>query len=80
LAQASRSEHSGTLNDLRSSDKDRQNRAFQSLLQATQPPVERAYEVWNELLGMLTDGDNRQRSIAHRSSATWQRATPKSGC
>lgn len=52
------------MDDLRSSGKDRQNRAFQSLLQATQEPVGWAYEVWDELLRMLKDGDNRQRSIA----------------
>jgi len=50
--------------DLRSPDPDRQNYAFQSLLKATDSPVDWAYEVWDDLLRTLADGDNRQRSIA----------------
>src|SRR6516225_2095591 len=50
--------------DLRSPDPDRQNYAFQSLLKATDSPVDWAYEVWDDLLRTLSDGDNRQRSIA----------------
>jgi len=52
------------LDDLRSPDPDRQNYAFQTLLKATDSPVDWAYEVWNDLLRTLADGDNRQRSIA----------------
>jgi hypothetical protein len=52
------------LEDLRSSVPDRQNYAFQSLLKATDSPVDWAYEVWEDLLRTLVDGDNRQRSIA----------------
>jgi hypothetical protein len=52
------------LEDLRSADPDRQNYAFQSLLKATDAPVDWAYEVWDDLLRTLVDGDNRQRSIA----------------
>ena len=52
------------LDDLRSPDPDRQNYAFQTLLKATDSPVDWAYEVWNDLVRTLADGDNRQRSIA----------------
>lgn len=52
------------LDNLRSSDPDQQNYAFQSLLKATDGPVDWAYEVWDDLLRTLADGDNRQRSIA----------------
>jgi hypothetical protein len=52
------------LDNLRSPDPDQQNYAFQSLLKATDSPVDWAYEVWDDLLRTLADGDNRQRSIA----------------
>jgi hypothetical protein len=50
--------------NLRSPDPDQQNYAFQSLLKATDSPVDWAYEVWDDLLRTLADGNNRQRSIA----------------
>ena len=52
------------LDDLRSSDQGRQNKAFQTLVKATDKPVDWAHEVWDDLLRTLNDGDNRQRSIA----------------
>src|SRR5215468_10291060 len=52
------------LDDLRSPDPDRQNYAFRPLLKATDSPVDWAYEVWDDLLRTLVNGDNRQRSIA----------------
>jgi len=52
------------LDNLRSPDPDQQNYAFQSLLKATDSPVDWAYEVWDDLLRTLADGNNRQRSIA----------------
>ena len=52
------------LGNLRSPDPDQQNYAFQSLRKATDSPVDWAYEVWDDLLRTLADGDNRQRSIA----------------
>jgi hypothetical protein len=51
------------LDDLRSPDPHRQS-AFQALLKATDIPVDWAYEVWDDLLRTLVDGDNRQRLIA----------------
>ena len=64
VTDASRLEPSEMMDDLRSSEKDRQNRAYESLLRATEERVNWGYEVWDELLGMLKEGDNRQRSIA----------------
>ena len=52
------------LEALRSPSKDGQNRAFEGLLNATENPVAWAYELWDDLLLTLRDGDNRQRSIA----------------
>jgi hypothetical protein len=52
------------MEDLRSSDKDRQNRGFQALSDATQGRVDWAYDVWDDLVRLTVEGDNRQRSIA----------------
>ena len=76
MARGSRFEPGEMMDDLRSSDKDRQNRAFQSLLHATQQPVEWAYEVWDELLRTLTDGDNRQRAIAAQALSSLAKSDP----
>ena len=65
------------MDDLRSSDKERQNQAFQSLLAATQEPVHWAYEVWDGLLGTLADGDNRQRSIGAQVLCNLAKSDPK---
>jgi hypothetical protein len=53
-----------SMEDLRSPEPSRQNRAFQALLEATDHPVPWVYDVWDDLLRTLMDGDNRQRSIA----------------
>ena len=52
------------MGDLLSSNKERQNQAFQFLSGMTAEPVAWAYEVWDELLRLATKGDNRQRAIA----------------
>ena len=53
-----------SLVDLRSQDKEAQNRAFQQLLPLTDKPVEWAYDVWDELVRNLGDKDNRRRAIS----------------
>jgi hypothetical protein len=53
-----------SMEDLRSPESSRQNRAFQVLLKATDHPVPWVYDVWDDLLRTLVDGDHRQRSIA----------------
>ena len=65
------------MDDLLSSDAERQNRAFQLLLEATQEPVGWAYEVWDELLRTLAEGDNRQRSIASQVLSNLAKSDPK---
>jgi DNA-directed RNA polymerase specialized sigma54-like protein len=52
------------MDDLRSSEQSRQNRSFQALLKATDTSVPWVYDVWDDLLRTLVEGDNRQRSIA----------------
>jgi len=65
------------VDDLRSSDQTLQNRAFEALLKATDSPVEWAYEVWDDLLRTLVDGDNRQRSIAAQALSNLAKSDPK---
>lgn len=50
--------------DLRAKDHAIKNSAYYALLEITDVPVSWAYEVWDELLEMLQQGDNHQRTIA----------------
>lgn len=65
------------MDDLRSPNPDRQNYAFQALLKATDDPVDWAYEVWDDLLRTLVDGDNRQRSIAAQVLSNLAKSDPQ---
>jgi hypothetical protein len=65
------------MDDLRSKDKERQNQAFQFLSAITMEPVDWAYEVWDELLRLIVDGDNRQRSIAGQLLSNLAKSDPK---
>jgi hypothetical protein len=64
------------LDDLQSSDSSRQNRAFQALLKATDRPVSWAYEIWDDLLQTLVEGDNRQRSVAAQVLSSLAKSDP----
>jgi hypothetical protein len=50
--------------DLWCDDRVKQGEAFRRILELTARPVGWAYDVWDELLGQLTDKNNRNRSIA----------------
>ncbi len=52
------------LDTLHSTDRDAQNRAYTALIEATDSPVGWAYEVWDDLIAGLRDGDNHIRAIA----------------
>jgi hypothetical protein len=52
------------LHDIHSSDRDTQGAAYRALSQATQEPVEWAYDAWDTLVEALAAKDNRLRSIA----------------
>ena len=64
MPRSARMEWRASIEDLKSNVKERQDRAFLSLSEMTAEPVDWAYEVWDELLGLIGEGDNRQRSIA----------------
>jgi len=65
------------LESLRSPSKDSQGQAFEGLLKATDNPVRWAYEVWDDLLLILRDGDSRQRSIAAQVLSNLAKSDPK---
>ena len=65
------------LEALRSPSKDGQDRAFEGLLKATDNPVAWAYELWDDLLLTLRDGDNRQRSIAAQVLSNLAKSDPE---
>jgi hypothetical protein len=64
------------LHNLWSEDRDLQNTAYTSILEATERPVEWAYDVWDELVGGLKHKDNHVGLSRHRCY-TWPKATRK---
>ncbi len=52
------------LANLRSGNKELQNNAFFAIIEATDKPVEWAYEAWDELVTTLSHQDNHHRAIA----------------
>jgi hypothetical protein len=68
---------SESMDDLKSAHKDRQNRAYQMLLELTAERVDWAYEVWDDLLRLTAKGDNRQRSIAGQLLSNLAKSDPE---
>jgi hypothetical protein len=62
---------------LNSKDSERQNSAFQSLMNASSEPVDWAYDVWSDLIFLLKKGDNRQRAIASQVLSNLARSDPE---
>jgi hypothetical protein len=52
------------LDNLRSADKDLQNEAYYAIIEATNQPVEWAYDVWDDMVEGLTHKDNHVRAIS----------------
>jgi len=52
------------LDNIRSEDREVQNKAYTYILKATDKPVDWAYEAWDEMLEGLGHRDNHVRSIA----------------
>ncbi len=50
--------------NLRSQDRDLQNKAFFYVIEATDKAVDWTYEVWDKMVAALTDQDNHNRAIA----------------
>jgi hypothetical protein len=66
-----------SINDLESTDKDRQNHAYHALLEMTGERVDWAYEVWDDLLRLTAKGDNRQRAIAGQLLSNLAKSDPE---
>ena len=65
------------LNNLWTDDRDRQNKAYYYVLEATDKPVDWAYEVWDELLANLSHKDNHNRAIAAQVLCNLAKSDPK---
>lgn len=66
-----------SLDDLRSTDRDRQNAAYYAAMDETAKPVEWAYEIWDDLLAMLRDNDNHTRAIAAQLLCNLAKSDPE---
>ncbi len=65
------------LDNIRSTDKTLQNKAFSVLIAATDKPVDWAYEAWDELVDELTDKDNHVRAISAQILCNLAKSDPK---
>jgi hypothetical protein len=62
---------------VRSDDPQEQNAGFTGLMEATAEPVAWAYDVWPDLLKMLSDASNRRRAIAAQVLCGLARSDPE---
>jgi hypothetical protein len=65
------------LDNIRSTDAPLQNKAYMSLMQETEKPVDWAYEAWDELIEGLTDKDNHVRAICGQLLSNLGKSDPK---
>lgn len=65
------------LDNLWTDDRDRQNKAYFYVLEATDKHVDWAYAVWDELLENLTHKDNHNRAIAAQVHCNLAKSDPK---
>ena len=65
------------LDNLHSKDANSRYESFQYVIKLTQQPVDWAYDVWNDLLLMLIQGDNHQRSIAAQLLSNLAKSDPE---
>jgi hypothetical protein len=65
------------LDNLDTTDRDLQNEAFFALIEATDKPVDWAYDVWDDLVVMLKHKDNHQRAIAAQVLCNLAKSDPE---
>ena len=65
------------LDNLWSEDRDLQNKAFFYILEATDKPVDWAYDVWDEMVRNLSHKDNHNRAIAAQVLCNLAKSDPK---
>ena len=65
------------LENIRSKDKELQNKAYFYILNVTEKPVEWAYDVWDEMVAGLRHPDNHVRAIAAQVLCNLAKSDPK---
>jgi hypothetical protein len=65
------------LANIRSGDRAVQGQAFRSLMEATEGPVDWAYEAWDDLLKALSHRDNHLRAIAAQVLCNLAKSDPE---
>lgn len=65
------------LQNWRSTDRDVQNKAYYAVLEATDKPVDWAYEVWDDMVAGLSDPDNHVRAIAAQVLCNLAKSDPE---
>lgn len=65
------------LDNIRSKDKELQNKAYFYILNITEKPVDWAYDVWDEMVAGLSHPDNHVRAIAAQILCNFARSDPK---
>jgi hypothetical protein len=65
------------LDNLWSEDRELQNKAFFYILEATDKPVDWAYDVWDEMVAALTHKDNHARAIAAQVLCNLAKSDPE---
>ena len=65
------------LDNIRSEDGQLQNKAYSTLMDKTEKPVDWAYEAWDEQVEGLTHKDNHVRAIAAQLLANLAKSDPK---
>jgi hypothetical protein len=79
ISEASMDEITRTnLDNLRSLDRDLQNKAYYYLIKATDKPVDWAYDVWDEMVTSLSHKDNHVRAIAAQVLCNLAKSDPES--
>ena len=65
------------LDNLWSEDRELQNKAFTYILEATDTPVDWAYDLWDEMVENLSHKDNHNRAIAAQILCNLAKSDPK---
>jgi len=65
------------LENLRSEDKEIQNKAFSDILEVTDKPVDWVYEVWDEMVSTLGHKDNHLRAISAQVLCNLAKSDPE---
>ena len=65
------------LDNLWSDDRELQNKAFITILKATDKPVDWAYDAWDEVVANLSHKDNHNRAIAAQVLCNLAKSDPQ---